>query len=330
MIAGFVLISQHSRKWKMEFQNHTMKVVSVNISEKKGTVKQPVQAITLYDKGVLGDAHSGKWHRMVSLLGTESFRKFEKDAGRELAYGEFAENITTEGMILYEMAPFDQLHLGDIVLEVTQIGKKCHGAGCAIYNEVGNCVMPKEGIFARVISGGDVKAGDLISYHPKVFRVMVITLSDRASSGEYEDLSGPEIQKQLLPFFEMNRWQVNFESHLIPDDPKKLEELLFKAKSEKFDMVFTTGGTGIGPRDFTPEVVKQHIDKEIPGIMEAIRLKYGMEKPNALLSRGVAGLMNETFVYVLPGSVRAIKEYMGEILKTLRHLLFMLNGIDNH
>ncbi|KAF0130999.1 MAG: molybdenum cofactor synthesis protein [Bacteroidetes bacterium] len=307
-----------------------MKVVSVNISLQKGTVKQPVEEINLYEKGVLGDAHSGNWHRMVSLLGTESFRKFEKDAGRQLAYGEFAENITTEGMILYEMAPFDQLHLGDTVLEVTQIGKKCHGSGCAIYNEVGNCVMPKEGIFARVLNGGVVKAGDLITYHPKVFRVMVITLSDRASSGEYEDLSGPEIQKQLIPFFELNRWQVNFEAQLIPDDPEQLKKLLTKAKTEKFDMVFTTGGTGIGPRDFTPEVAKEFLDKEIPGIMEAIRLKYGIEKPNALLSRGVAGLMGETFVYVLPGSLRAIKEYMGEILKTLRHLLFMLNGIDNH
>lgn len=307
-----------------------LKVVSVNISLHKGTVKQAVEEIRLFGKGVEGDAHSGSWHRMVSLLGTESFEKFEAEAGRRLAYGEFAENITTQGMKLYEMAPFDELHIGDIILEITQIGKKCHGTGCAIYNEVGNCVMPKEGIFARVIRGGIVKAGDGMLYRPKVFKVMLITLSDRASAGEYEDRSGPEIRQHLEAFFSINRWQVNFDCRLIADDPELLDRLLLEAEENGCDMVFTTGGTGIGPRDFTPEVVKKRLSIEIPGIMEAIRMKFGAEKPNALLSRGVAGLMGSTFIYAMPGSVKAVKEYMSEITKTLRHLLFMRAGIDTH
>ena len=94
--------------------------------------------------------------------------------------------------------------------------------------------------------------------------------------------------------------------------------------------MFTTGGTGIGPRDFTPEVAKKLIEKEIPGIMENIRIKYGQLVPNALLSRGVAGIMGQTQLYCLPGSVKAVKEYMVEILKTLEHLIFMLYGIDTH
>ncbi|HPR27644.1 MOSC domain-containing protein, partial [Lentimicrobium sp.] len=102
-------------------------VVSVNISEKKGTIKVPVEHIELTPNGVQGDAHAGKWHRQVSLLGTESFRKFEKVAGRPLKYGEFAENITTEGIILYETHPLDRFTIGNALLEVTQIGKKCHG-----------------------------------------------------------------------------------------------------------------------------------------------------------------------------------------------------------
>ncbi|MCO5264140.1 MAG: MOSC domain-containing protein, partial [Lentimicrobium sp.] len=145
-------------------------IKSVNISEKKGTIKVPVKHIALTLNGVEGDAHAGKWHRQVSLLGTESFRKFEKVAGRPLKYGEFAENITTEGIILYETHPLDRFTIGDAVLEVTQIGKKCHGDSCAIYREVGNCVMPKEGIFCRVLKPGTVKAGDEMTYHPKVFR----------------------------------------------------------------------------------------------------------------------------------------------------------------
>lgn len=305
-------------------------VVSVNISEKKGTIKKPVNAITIGDQGVLGDAHSGNWHRMVSLLGTESFEKFGKTAGRSLAYGEFAENITTEGLILYETAPFDRLIVGETELEVTQIGKKCHGTGCAIYTEVGNCVMPKEGIFARVLKGGNVRPGDALQWVRKEFKVMVITLSDRASRGEYQDLSGPEIVRILNEFFAENRWKANIQLQLIPDDPDRLFALLVAAKEQGFEMVFTTGGTGIGPRDYSPEVAKKIIDKEIPGIMEAIRMKFGAEKPNALLSRGVAGLMGSCLLYVLPGSVKAVREYMGEIIKTLRHLQFMLKGIDNH
>jgi molybdenum cofactor synthesis domain-containing protein len=307
-----------------------VKVLSVNISEKKGTIKKPVSYIHLNELGVIKDAHAGSWHRQVSLLGIESIQKFTGQANREVAFGEFAENISTEGIVLYELAPLDKLSIGETELEVTQIGKKCHGSGCAIYNEVGNCVMPKEGIFARVIKQGEVKAGDEILLERKKFRVMVVTLSDRASRGEYEDLSGPEIIRNLESFFAENRWLCEIDYRLISDDPDKLKALFTIAGTEKYDMLFTTGGTGIGPRDNTPEVARLFVNKEIPGIMEAIRLKFGVEKPNALLSRGVAGLMGETFVYVLPGSVKAIKEYMGEILKTLRHLVFMLNGIDVH
>jgi molybdopterin adenylyltransferase len=307
-----------------------IKVISVNISKEKGTVKTPVPEIRLNKEGVEQDAHAGRWHRQVSLLGNESFEKFSKEAGRQIAFGEFAENITTEGLILYETAPFDRLKIGNTLLEITQIGKKCHGSSCAIFKEVGNCVMPKEGIFARVVQGGNIKAGDQVEYLPKVFKVMVITLSDRASRGEYDDLSGPEIVKQLEGFFAQYRWHHKIDRKLIADDADSLRFILRKAKEERYDMVFTTGGTGIGPRDITPEVARLMLTKEIPGIMESIRMKFGSEKPNALLSRGVAGLMDETLLYVLPGSVRAIKEYMGEIFNTLRHLLFMQKGIDIH
>lgn len=307
-----------------------IKVISVNISEKKGTIKKPVERIELNELGVKDDAHSGNWHRQVSLLGDESVKKFEKDAKRQIEYGEFAENITTDGLVLYKTNPLDKLIIGDTELEITQIGKKCHGSSCSIFKEVGNCVMPKEGIFARVIKNGIVKAGDKIEYVPKVFKVHVITLSDRAFNGDYEDLSGPRILELLKNFFEKNNNQFEVEHTIIPDDPEALRVLLERAEDNLIDVVFTTGGTGIGPRDFTPDVVQDLLDKEIPGIMEAIRLKYGTEKPNALLSRGVAGLMGQTFVYTLPGSVRAVNEYMEEILKTFKHLMYMLYGLDAH
>ncbi|MBS4057819.1 MAG: MOSC domain-containing protein [Bacteroidales bacterium] len=310
--------------------NSTITVLSVNVSENKGTIKTAVSEIECNSKGVVGDAHAGSWHRQVSLLGMESIAKFEGDAKRSVKPGEFAENITTQGIVLYETAPFDKLIIGKVELEITQIGKQCHGSNCAIFKEVGNCVMPVEGIFARVIKEGKIKPGAKVIYQPKVFRVLVLTLSDRASRGEYEDLSGPEIVSQLESFFADNRWHHKIEHKIIADDRDSLRFILRKAKEEKYDMVFTTGGTGIGPRDITPEVAMTLIDKEIPGIMESIRLKFGAEKPNALLSRGVAGVMDESLLYVLPGSVRAIKEYMGEIFKTLRHLIFMQRGVDIH
>jgi len=96
------------------------------------------------------------------------------------------------------------------------------------------------------------------------------------------------------------------------------------------NVVFTTGGTGVGPRDITPETAARVCDKLIPGIMESIRVRFGAEKPNALLSRGIAGIAGETQIYTLPGRVRAVEEYMGEILKTLEHILFMIQGLDVH
>lgn len=139
------------------------KVLSVNISEKKGTVKQQVDFIELFELGVMGDAHSGKWRRQVSLLARESIDKSSKAIGREIKFGEFAENITTEGITLYDTKPGDRLIIGETELEVTQIGKKCH-TGCEIFSLVGNCVMPTEGIFARVIKKGIVKPGDKIAF----------------------------------------------------------------------------------------------------------------------------------------------------------------------
>jgi len=303
-------------------------VISVNISEKKGTIKVPVAQIELNALGVKGDAHSGKWHRQVSLLGTESFEKFEKQAGRKLAFGEFAENITTSGIVLYNTKPLDRFLIGDTELEVTQIGKSCHGDGCAIYREVGNCVMPKEGIFCRVIRQGIVKAGDRVEYLPKTFRIKVLTLSDRAFAGEYPDKSGPAVTNIISEYFTSLQWKVEIENLIIPDDVDQLKNII--KEQSKTDIIFTTGGTGIGPRDITVDVIEPLLDKKIPGIMDLIRIKYGEDNPAALLSRGVAGVIGNTLIYTLPGSVKAVTEYLTEINKTLRHTIYMLHGLDIH
>jgi molybdopterin adenylyltransferase len=305
-------------------------VVSVNISEKKGTIKVPVPQIELNNMGVALDAHAGNWHRQVSLLADESVQRFTHTAGRKIKYGEFAENITTLGIELVNTHPLDRLIIGEVELEITQIGKECHGTSCAIYKEVGNCVMPKEGIFARVLKNGLVRSGDEITYLPRIYKVLIITLSDRASRGEYADRSGPKIEQLLSAFFETECWQYHIERKIIPDDSETLSTLLIEARESEVDIVLTTGGTGIGPRDITPEVVKPLLDKEIPGIMELIRFKYGSIKPNALISRAIAGVMHNTLVYTLPGSIRAVEEYLAEITPTLKHSIYMLHNLDAH
>lgn len=164
---------------------------------------------------------------------------------------------------------------------------------------------------------------------PGKFEVLIITLSDRAYKGEYKDLSGPRIREMVSEHFSKLNRDFNITSVLIPDDADMLRDIIIES-GNRYSFIFTTGGTGIGPRDITVETVRPMLSKELPGIMEFIRVKYGMEKPNALLSRGVAGIIGKSLIYTLPGSVNAVKEYMIEILKTLEHTVYMIYGIDKH
>ncbi len=134
-------------------------VVAVCISEKKGERKTPVPSVELREEhGIVGDAHAGTWHRQVSLLAHESIEKMQA-LGLEVDSGDFAENITTSGIRLFTLPVGARLTVGETLLEVTQIGKECH-TRCAIFYQAGDCVMPKEGIFARVLKGGTIKPGD--------------------------------------------------------------------------------------------------------------------------------------------------------------------------
>jgi len=141
----------------------TGKVISINISENKGTTKIPIEeAYVIENYGIEGDAHAGShWHRQISLLAVESIEKM-KEKGMSLHYGDFAENITTEGIDLLSLPLGTKIQIGDCILEITQHGKKCHSK-CEIFKIVGDCVMPREGVFARVLKGGKIKTGEIIN-----------------------------------------------------------------------------------------------------------------------------------------------------------------------
>lgn len=156
-MSGSVQLPDRSLERK---ESKMAKVIAINISEKKGIPKHAIaEGYFKEDWGLEGDAHAGNWHRQVSLLGRESIRKIELMGMEGLCTGRFAENITTEGIILYELPVGSKFEIGECLFEVTQIGKECH-QHCAIFHQVGDCVMPREGIFARVIKGGWIRAGD--------------------------------------------------------------------------------------------------------------------------------------------------------------------------
>ncbi len=137
-------------------------VKAINISKEKGTLKQPVgEGKFIENYGLENDAHAGKWHRQVSLLAEESIEIMRQKSDEHLCFGVFAENITTEGIVLHKIPVGTKIKVGESIQEVTQIGKECHN-GCEIFQKVGSCIMPTQGIFTKVLKTGIVKDGDTI------------------------------------------------------------------------------------------------------------------------------------------------------------------------
>ncbi|SKB81945.1 molybdenum cofactor synthesis domain-containing protein [Lachnospiraceae bacterium] len=301
------------------------KIIAVCISEKRGTQKKQVESIELKpEHGIVGDAHAGNWHRQVSLLSFEKIDEFRK-RGADIDFGAFGENIVCEGFDLRTLPVGTRFQIGDALLELTQIGKACH-SHCEIYKTMGDCIMPREGVFTIVLKGGTVKPGDEIEMIPpsddRPFTAAVITLSDRASKGIYEDKSGPVIREML----EEDGYQV-IEQMVLPDGRNRLEtELMRLSDQRQVNVIFTTGGTGFSERDLTPEATKAVCDREVPGIGEALR-NYSMQfTPNAMLSRQTAGIRKRTLIVNLPGSPKACSEDLEFLLGPLKHGVGILRG----
>jgi len=306
------------------------RVFSVNVSEERGEGKKPVGEAVINEFGISGDSHAGAWTRQVSILAREELLRFQSESGRTVLPGEFAENITAEGLELSEVALLDRLRVGEAELEVTEIGGgKLDASACSIGRELGDCLMPGAGLFCRVVSGGCVRPGDKLEFVPRPLRFQIITLDDDAASGEHPDRTGPAVRKILEEFMAPLRWHPDIRTKVLPLDVQFFRQELVRQRDENVDVVFTVGGTGVGPRHIAPDVVADLADRTIPGIMEHIRLKYGADNPNALLSRSVAAVMDSTVVYAMPGGVKAVTEYMVEILRSMESAIKMLHGIGH-
>lgn len=292
----------------------------MNISLRRGTIKQQMDQVELIENyGIEGDAHAGDWHRQVSLLDQSSVDRMLELGAKGLVPGIFAENITTEGMDLCHLPIGTRLEVGDAILEVTQIGKECHHH-CQVYQQVGMCVMPLEGIFTRVIKGGVVKAGISISVQSTI-RAAVVTVSDKGSQGLREDRSGPVLVETLKGHAVVNR------TVIIPDERDLISQTLADlADTGEIDLILTTGGTGFAPRDVTPEATLAIVDRQVPGIPEAMRAASLKITNRAMLSRAAAGTRGRTLIINLPGSPKAAKECLEVFLPVLDHAVETLRG----
>ena len=294
-------------------------IIAVCTSPEKGQRKTNIgESMLIKDMGLENDAHAGFAHRQVSLLAEESISKM-LEKGLEVGPGDFAENLTTRGIDLANLPIGTRLQVGsNAVLRVSQIGKECHDR-CAIYYQAGDCVMPREGIFAEVLHEGQVKVGDRIDIKTP-YTFAVITASDKGSCGEREDLSGPALAEILKP------WGEIIEQVIVPDDRSALSKTMREIVNRGVDAIFTTGGTGLSPRDVTPEATLDVIDRQVPGIPEAIRRATAAVTEKAMLSRGIAGICGKTLIVNLPGSPKAVAECMAVIRPVLDHALETVSG----
>ena len=300
-------------------------IKAVCLSEAKGTEKRPVASVTLIaNHGLSGDAHAGNWHRQVSLLSADKVDEFNERGGKA-EIGAFGENILVSGIDFKSLPVGSILRAGEVVLKMSQIGKECH-SHCQIFHRVGDCIMPREGVFATVEHGGELHAGMELTVEPPPadapLRAAVMTLSDKGFAGERVDTSGPRAAQLLSEA----GYDV-VELVLLPDAQKKIErELIRLADSRQVDLIITTGGTGFSLRDVTPEATLAVATRTAPGIAEAIRVESLKITPRAMLSRGASVLRNKTLIVNLPGSTKAVEEGLAVILPQLEHGLRILKG----
>lgn len=297
------------------------------ISHIRGIQKTEIpEADIEVDWGIVGDAHGGKWHRQISLLSLEKIEAF-RAKGAEIDFGAFGENLIVEGYDFRAIPVGSRFQIGDVLLEMTQIGKECH-SHCEIFQKMGDCIMPREGVFAEVIHGGHIKVGDEITMLPleedRPLTAAVITLSDKGFRKEREDKSGPLIEKMLKEA----GYRVK-ETLLLPDEEAGLKRHLMRlADQRQMDLILTTGGTGFAKRDITPEATLAVCDRMAMGIAEAIR-SYSLQiTGRAMLSRAVSGIRKGTLIVNLPGSPKAVEESLSYIMPHLEHGLRILRGTD--
>ncbi len=303
-------------------------VAAVCVSPRKGTKRAVDEAALRQGHGIEGDVHAGAWHRQVSLL-DEADVDGMRAGGLDLEAGDFGENLLLRGVDLASLGIGSRLAVGGAELEVTQVGKVCHSR-CAIYAAAGDCIMPRAGVFARVEAAGRVRPGDPARVTARVARetvqAAVLTVSDRCAAGTAEDTAGPGVAELLAAALDAHlAWH-----GVVADDAEAVAGTLRDLADRGLDLVLTVGGTGLAPRDVTPEATRAVLDREAPGLAEAMRAASAAVTPRAWLSRAVAGVRRHTLIVNLPGSRTAARENLEALLPVLPHAVEQLRGGSGH
>ena len=300
-------------------------LVAVCMSGVKGPKTALDQVRLVRGLGIEGDVHAGTWHRQISLLADERVDEM-RAKGAVLVPGAFGENLLTRGIDFHQLELGRRFYVGDrAVLQLTQHGKECHSR-CPIFYSVGDCVMPRDGVFARVLRSGALRAGSAIHTSAELdrYRIAVVTLSDRGAAAEREDATGPLVRETLERALE----GITVETCVLPDDAARISAALVRLCDEELcDLVVTAGGTGLSPRDVTPEATRAVIDREVPGIAEAIRAGGMAQTPRAMLSRALCGQRGSSLILNLSGSPRAAAEQLAIVSEVLPHALRTATGI---
>ena len=291
-------------------------VIAVCISIERGTPKKNVgTAEVLSGSGIAGDAHRGDWHRQISLLPYEKIEEFNR-LGANVEPGAFGENLVVQGIDFNTLSIGTQISCGTALLEITQIGKECHNH-CEIYHKMGDCIMPRHGVFARALSDGHISVGDAVKVESarKPYKAAIITASDKCAKKQRVDQSGP-LAKQIL---EDAGYEV-IDTTVLPDEKSLISQrIIFLADVLEAALIITTGGTGFSPRDVTPEATMDTADRNVPGIAEAIRHHSMQMTKRAMLGRGVSVIRGHTLIINLPGSPKAVRESLEFILPEIFH-----------
>ncbi len=304
------------------------RVEAICTSLRLGERKSPVPAAQFVaGQGIDGDAHAGAWHRQVSILAAEDIEQLRCKGLPDIKYGDFGENTVISGIDLRGLGLGSCLRLGaQAELSITQIGKVCHKP-CRIYHLTGDCIMPRQGLFARVKIGGEVLSGDeaiVVQSVPRTtFQAVVLTISDRCRRHEAADTAGPAVAKLVSQSMDAHVYA----EEILPDETNIIaDRLRHYCEGHSIDLVLTVGGTGFAPRDVTPEATRKVIERPTPGLDEAMRAASIAHTPHAMLSRGVSGICGSTLIVNLPGSERAAAENLAVLIPALPHGLAKLRG----
>ena len=304
------------------------RVEAICVSIKKGEKKSPRPSARLVgNHGIEGDAHAGPWHRQVSLLAAEDIETMRRRALPDLKSGDFAENLVVSGVDIGALGLGSRLQVGvEVDLTVTQLGKACHHR-CAIFYQTGDCIMPRLGLFARVLRGGTVSVGDtavvLQTVPRKKLQAVILSLSDSCARGEANDTAGPAVERFLESCLQAHVYA----SERIPEDRDKIAaRLRHYSNWHSVDIVLVVGGTGFSPSDMLPEAETAVMEWPTAHLDDSLQCLSREMTPMALFPRGTSAIRNGTLIVGLPGLERGSVQDVRTVLPSFAQVVAKLRG----